>query len=57
MAPVWQEYKRHIPWAGIFGSVSRNRAKEESNVNVLIVLKQDRHLWLIREADLRESVL
>jgi len=58
MAPVWQEqgYQRHILWAGIFGSVSRNRAKESSNVDILIVLKKN-HSLTGKLVDLRESEL
>lgn len=40
--PHQEEYHREILWAGIFGSVSRNRAHEESDVDILIVLKHGR---------------
>jgi predicted nucleotidyltransferase len=42
---VWEdeEYKHDILWAGIFGSVARNCVKENSDVNVLIVLKEHEH--------------
>ena len=55
LAPVWEddEYKRDILWAGVFGSVARNRAREESDVDVLIVLKE--HERSGEPVDLRES--
>ncbi|KAJ3571396.1 hypothetical protein NP233_g3776 [Leucocoprinus birnbaumii] len=42
LVPGWEdeEYKRDILWAGVYGSVARNRAKEDSDVDVLIVLKE-----------------
>lgn len=42
LVPLWQneEYQKDILWAGIFGSVARNRAREESDVDILIVLKE-----------------
>ncbi|EKM77723.1 hypothetical protein AGABI1DRAFT_107907 [Agaricus bisporus var. burnettii JB137-S8] len=45
LAPVWkdEEFKRDILWAGVFGSVARNRAREDSDVDVLIVLKEHLH--------------
>jgi hypothetical protein len=54
MAPIWQneDYQRDILWAGVFGSVARNRAHEESDVDILIVLKEHERGEPI---DLRES--
>lgn len=56
MAPVWQneEYQKDIPWAGVFSSVSRNRAREESDVDILIVLKDHEHSG--EPIDLRENL-
>ncbi|KZT12667.1 uncharacterized protein LAESUDRAFT_640432 [Laetiporus sulphureus 93-53] len=56
MAPVWKDenYKRDILWAGIFGSVARNRAHKESDVDVLIVLKEHEHSG--EPIDLRENL-
>jgi predicted nucleotidyltransferase len=56
IAPAWQkeEYQQHILWAGIFGSVSRNRANVKSDVDILIVLKQG---CSGEPVDLRESWL
>ncbi|KAF8884085.1 hypothetical protein CPB84DRAFT_1789585 [Gymnopilus junonius] len=56
LAPVWEdeEYKRDILWAGVFGSVARNRAREESDVDVLIVLKE--HERSGEPIDLRERL-
>ena len=53
-APIWQEeeHQRVILWAGIFGSVSRNRARENSDVDILIVMKEG-HSG--EPLDLRES--
>ena len=56
MVPIWQEeeYQRDILWAGIFGSVSRHRARVNSDVDILIVMKEG----LTGEpVDLRESQL
>jgi len=41
MVPVWQEdeYQKDILWAGTSGPVSPNRTKEESVVDIVIVLK------------------
>ena len=41
MAPIWQnkDYQEDILWAGVFGSVARNRAHKGSDVDILIVLK------------------
>jgi predicted nucleotidyltransferase len=44
----------NILWAGIFGSVSRNRAHKESDVDILIVLKE--HVLTGEPIDLRESM-
>ncbi|KZT24848.1 hypothetical protein NEOLEDRAFT_1093716 [Neolentinus lepideus HHB14362 ss-1] len=56
MAPVWQEkeYQQDVLWAGIFGSVSRNRAHAGSDVDVLIVLKE--HERTGEPVDLREKL-
>ena len=56
MAPIWQveEYQRDILWAGVFGSVSRNRAKVTSDVDILIVLKDG---CTGEPVDLHESML
>ncbi|KAF5355113.1 hypothetical protein D9756_005557 [Leucocoprinus leucothites] len=55
-APVWEneEYKRDVLWGGIFGSVSRNHAHEESDVDILIVLKG--HERSREPIDLRENL-
>ncbi|KIL60224.1 hypothetical protein M378DRAFT_84083 [Amanita muscaria Koide BX008] len=54
-APVWQneDYQSAILWAGVFGSVARNRAHEKSDVDILIVLKEHRSGEPI---DLRENL-
>ncbi|OBZ68748.1 hypothetical protein A0H81_11302 [Grifola frondosa] len=56
MAPIWQkeEYQEDILWAGIFGSVARNRAHEGSDVDILIVLKE--HERSGEPIDLRENL-
>ena len=57
MVPVWKnkEYQKDILWAGIFGSVARNRDHIESDVDILIVLKE--HERSGEPIDLRESEL
>jgi len=57
IAPVWQNkrYKKDILWAGVFSSVSRNRAREGSDVDILVVLKE--HERSGEPADLREGEL
>ena len=57
MAPVWQnkDYQEDMLLAGIFGSVARNRAYVESDVDILIVLKV--HERSGEPIDLRESEL
>jgi hypothetical protein len=54
MAPVWeeQEFQQHVLWAGIFGSVARNRAHSESDVDIVCVFKD--HLRSGEPVDLRE---
>ncbi|EKM82472.1 hypothetical protein AGABI1DRAFT_104447 [Agaricus bisporus var. burnettii JB137-S8] len=56
LAPIWEveEFKRDILWAGVFGSVARNRARKDSDVDVLIVLKE--HLHRGEPVDLRERL-
>ncbi|KAM6504170.1 hypothetical protein JOM56_001113 [Amanita muscaria] len=55
-APVWQneDYQADILWAGVFGSVARNRAHEKSDVDFLIVLKE--HERSGEPIDLRENL-
>ncbi|KAF5347777.1 hypothetical protein D9756_010319 [Leucocoprinus leucothites] len=57
IAPVWEneEYKRDVLWAGIFGSVARNRAHAQSDVDILIVLKE--HERSGEPIDLRENLV
>ena len=57
IAPIWQnkDYQEDILWAGIFGSVARNRAHKGSDVDILIVLKE--HERSGEPIDLRESEL
>ena len=61
MVPVWQEdeYQKDIQvWAGISGPVSPNRTKEESVVDIVIVLKNHmRSGFEPAAADLDESEL
>ncbi|KAF8148302.1 hypothetical protein B0H34DRAFT_668993 [Crassisporium funariophilum] len=56
MAPISQneDYQTDILWAGVFGSVARNRAREESDVDILIVLKE--HERSGEPIDLRENL-
>ncbi|KXN84527.1 hypothetical protein AN958_07174 [Leucoagaricus sp. SymC.cos] len=56
MLPIWQEadYARDILWAGIFGSVARNRAHTTSDVDILVVLKE--HERSGEPLDLRENL-
>ncbi|GLB45858.1 putative nucleotidyltransferase domain containing protein [Lyophyllum shimeji] len=55
MAPIWQneDYQTDILWAGVFGSVARNRAHED-DVDILIVLKE--HERSGEPIDLRENL-
>jgi predicted nucleotidyltransferase len=55
MLPIWQKanYTRDILWAGVFGSVARNRAHAASDVDILIVLKE--HERSGEPVDLREG--
>jgi predicted nucleotidyltransferase len=41
MIPLWeeQEFQQDILWAGIFGSVARNRAHSKSDVDIVCVFK------------------
>ena len=60
MVSVWQEdeYQKDILRAGISGSVSPNRTKEESVVDIVIVLKNHmRSGFEPAAADLDESEL
>jgi Nucleotidyltransferase domain len=54
MAPIWEEeeFKEYVLWAGIFGSVARNRAHSESDVDIVCVFKD--HLRNGEPVDLRE---
>ncbi|KAF8156528.1 hypothetical protein B0H34DRAFT_783017 [Crassisporium funariophilum] len=56
ITPIWQneDYQTDILWAGVFGSVARNRAHEESDVDILIVLKE--HERSGEPVDLRENL-
>jgi predicted nucleotidyltransferase len=40
VTPVWQNQEFGILWAGVFGSVVQNRAHVESDVDILIILKE-----------------
>lgn len=55
IAPVWLKpaYQKDILWAGIFGSVARNRAHADSDVDILVVFKE--HQRTGEPADLREG--
>lgn len=42
---VWiecEDSKEYILWAGIFGSVARGLTHEESDVDVIVVMKEDK---------------
>ncbi|GBE86796.1 hypothetical protein SCP_1000380 [Sparassis crispa] len=55
MVPVWQNNdQRDILWAGIYGSVARNHAHEESDIDVCIVLKE--HCGSGEPVDLEERL-
>ncbi|KAF9447086.1 hypothetical protein P691DRAFT_761074 [Macrolepiota fuliginosa MF-IS2] len=52
---IWKAgYARDILWAGIFGSVARNRARETSDVDFLIVLEE--HIHSAEPIDFRERL-
>lgn len=42
LQPVWEkeENRNMIAWAGIFGSIGRGRAHKDSDVDVLLVMKE-----------------
>jgi predicted nucleotidyltransferase len=54
MTPVWEadEFKEDVLWAGIFGSVMRNRPYLESDVDIACIFKD--HLRSGEPIDLRE---
>ena len=57
MERVWLESpdcQDYVQWAGIFGSIARDRAREESDVDVLVVFKD--HIRCGQPVDLHEGV-
>jgi predicted nucleotidyltransferase len=54
MAHIWEEeeFKEYVLWAGIFGSVARDRAHSESDVDIVCVFKDN--LRSGEPVDLRE---
>lgn len=57
MERVWLESsdcQEYVQWAGIFGSIARGRARNESDVDVLVVFKD--HIRCGEPIDLHEGV-
>jgi predicted nucleotidyltransferase len=57
MERVWFEShdcQEYVQWAGIFGSIARDRAEDESDVDVLVVFKD--HIRSGEPIDLHKGV-